>query len=186
MGNPGLRGFPAAAARPTSNAYLPIVTSGQTYNSTGSYYGDNGANCFNGAWSAESQCWLTNAINANVWVSIQFSNPVIVGAITIRNGSPSTNLRAAKDCRFDGSHDGSAWAKLPAIAWANGPTPYNADEFTLESDNSANPRLQTVQFNSQTPYRYYRLFCYNNYGNAYLCIAEVDLLRPASLFVITA
>src|SRR4030042_372768 len=130
----GLLGFPRG------DTILRLQLSGYDYSEGGiytasTYYVSSPPDrAFDGFWSTDGTAWMSNNINTNQWIACQLSVARIIKKLRIRNGAPQTANRAAQHCYFQGSLDGAAWDKIPAIGAEFGAVLYNVDEFTLAND----------------------------------------------------
>lgn len=108
--------------------------------------------------------WATLSNQATPsWLSIDLGEPQIVNAYRIISRAQSWLSQTPKDWTFEGSNNGTDWDILDAqsVIWSYGNQP---KFFTIDS---------------QTAYRYYRLYITANLGGAYAGLDEFSLWQIA-------
>lgn len=120
--------------------------------------------------------WLASGAT-NQWVRYQFVSGKVIRKVQIVNGQYDLSSdRGARHCKLEGSNNGSDWTKIPANGWDGVyATQYNTDEFELSQDVV---HWQWITFNNSTSYTYYRIFCYDNWGDAnFTGITEIEMME---------
>jgi hypothetical protein len=85
--------------------------------------------------------------------------------------------RNVKQCKLEGSNNNVDWIKLPAIEWSGRCKAYNTDEIEIEKINNYTDWAE-IHFTNTTAYTYYRLYCYNNWGDGTrLGIKEIEMME---------
>ena len=186
MGNYGFKGFSTSVRSNLSDQFGSTIdlTPGGIYSASSYYTGSGPEKAFDNVWGNNGQAWMSNAVNTNQWVQCRFNRRYCISRLDIRNGAPQSANRAAKDCKLEASMDGVNYTKIPAIGWSGGAVTLNGDEFTLANATGTNPDIQTILFSNAYSYEYYRIYCANNYGDAYLAIAEIEMKASQSILII--
>lgn len=182
MCNNGFFGYSSYRAVASIIANEPLfsgdITPGGTCTANSNYPGYTPDDAINDNWDNDAEGWLTNGINTNSWWNIQLASAQIVTRISIRNGQTSSSTRGVRDCIIYGSNDGTNYTKIPVVAWTNC-SPFAADGVTFTSASVST--IQTVDLNNETPYLHYKIYAYNNWGDSYLGIMEVEMFRDLML-----
>lgn len=109
--------------------------------------------------------WVSRG-NSNQWIQYDFSNPVKVNIITLKNASyPSWgNAINVNQFKIMASNDNETFIEIKD---KNG---------AITQSNPSTMALQTTyMFESENAYRYWRLFAINNHGdNSYIAIRELQ------------
>ena len=158
-----------------ADEYGPDITSGQTYDASSERPTLPPSMAFDD--NPESY-WLTpEPINTNSWLSCQWAEGKVITKITVKGALGDHN---PKHCKLEGSNNGTDWFKIPANGWSDGAVQYNIDEFMLAKIGTP----QTVFFNNSNAYTYYRLWMTDNWGAAYLYVAEMEMMEKLPILAI--
>lgn len=105
--------------------------------------------------------FLQSDFSGDLWLSLEFVEPVVVGAYTMTSANDAPD-RDAKNWTLQGSNNGINWTTLDT-----------------RNDESFQERFQTKRydFNNNTAYQYYQLSITANHGSSLYQQAEWRLLR---------
>ncbi len=110
-----------------------------------------------------SSTWLTLNKTSNDYVGYMFTNPVKINKIGIINVDyqSGTYNRGVKNFKIQGSNDNSTWIdiynNIAAIA------------------TSLTQNYEYFNFDNNSKYKYYRLYCVDNYGGTLVGVSELQL-----------
>lgn len=139
------------------------LTASQTYDASAA--SGSADNAFD---DAPGSSWTTTGSNVDEWVSCQFGSAKRIRKLTFKGTTGSASVRYAK---LEASNNGVDWTKIPAVAWGNGAVQYNTDE--IEFIQSTN--VQYAEFDNDTDYTYYRLYCILGWGQIY--VLEIEMME---------
>jgi len=180
MPNRGFYGFSTAGETSIIDTSGVDLTAGGSYSASGVYSTSTADKAFDNSTAANANAWMYGT-NTNQWIQCQLATPIPITRIAIRNGAPQTANRAVKDGRVEGSFDGITFVKIPVIGVMGGALLRDVDEFTLANSTGTAPPVQTLFLNNVINYGYYRIVCLDNYGDAYMAIAEIEMMTSASI-----
>jgi hypothetical protein len=169
----------------TPSAATTDLTTGCTASDSGHWTENPASMAFD---NSNVNHWLGNT-PTNAWIAAKFAAAQIVDTLVLRNTNQPApyDKRSAKNCKLEGSQDGTVWVKIPARAVGSGGVGLrNGDEFTIPPADAAYTP-QTIYFTNATPYLYYRVFVYDNYGDAsFVGLAEVEMFQTGASEVYTS
>lgn len=127
-----------------------------------------------------------NETVVNAWIKIDFGGGVTKTVKKIRI-QPTLqtgidNDRNVRRCKLQGSNNDADWTKLPAIKWIGKCKVYNTDEIEIDMIDNYTDWAE-IEFTNAVAYRYYRLYCYDNWGDKnILGIKEIEMFEVVNAY----
>lgn len=158
------------------------LTGGQTYLASSQHASHPVSHAFDDNSSSEGNGWVSSTGNVtNQWVRCKWSSGKIITKVRIQpayTAGISFN-RNIRHCKLEGSNNGSSWTKIPAISWNEYCQAYNTDEIEIDKITNFMDWAE-IDFTNSTDYTYYRIFVYDNWGDAnYVGIKEIEMMESA-------
>jgi hypothetical protein len=163
----------------TPPAATSDITAGETFDANNVFTTYAAANAFDDTITSDD-CWISDEIE-DTWISCQFATAKTITRVKIYPFATTGNSdRNPKHCKIEASDDGITWTKLSVTRWYGRCEGYLGDEIYLSRCASLTDYAY-VYLDNETAYTYYRVWCYDNWGDAtYLALNEIEMSESES------